>query len=147
MDDDSLFPVIDIPEDEDDEGEDSYKPSLAWDLEAGDFVRTRSHDLALGDEMEAYKVWCVKTVHTERFSCLAYDDDMGTEMDDALSEEDGDAVELAIERTIEEALMVDPRTEAVEDFEFIWDTDHLYVSFTVTAAGMGDIPIEVDLGI
>lgn len=144
-DDNSLFPVIDIPGD--DEGEDSYGPSLSWDLEKGDFVQTRSHDMMLGTEIEAYKTWCVKTVYTERFSCLAYDDDIGTEMDDALAEEDEDAVGLAVERTIEEALMVDPRTEAVEDFEFIWDTDHLHVGFTVTAAGMGDIPIEVDLDI
>lgn len=144
-----LFPVVEIPDyDEDGEDQDSsYRPSLAWDIEKGDLVQTRSHDIVQSGGIEAYKVWCMKAVHTERFSCLAYDDDMGTEMGDALSEEDEDAVELAVERTIEEALMVDLRTEEVGDFEFTWDTDHLHVSFTVTAEGHDGFTVETDIDI
>lgn len=70
--------------------------------------------------LEAYKIWCVKAVSTERYSCLGYDDDIGAEMEDAMKEEDDTAVELAIERTIEEALMVNPRTESVEDFWYLF---------------------------
>ena len=68
-------------------------------------------------------------------------------MEEALAEENEDAVELAIERTIEEALMVNPRTESVEDFEFTWGPDFLHVKFLVTAAGYGEFPVETDLDI
>lgn len=141
----SLYPVVDIPDFVEDEDiyDSDYKPSLAWDLEKGDFVRNMSNQVQLCDGLEAYKIWCIKTAQTQRFSCLAYDDDIGTDMDEAVSEEDDNAVELAIERTIEEALMVNPRTEAVEDFDFMWETDTIYVSFTVSAVGGESFEVDV----
>lgn len=143
----SLYPVVDIPDFVEDEDiyDSDYKPSLAWDLEQGDFIRNMSNQIQQSDGVEAYKIWCIKTVHTQRFSCLAYDDDIGTDMDEAVSEEDENAIELAIERTIEEALMVNPRTEAVEDFYFVWETDAIYVSFTVSAAGGERLEVEVSV--
>lgn len=145
----NLFPVVELPDfEEDGDGYDNgYRPSLAWDLEKGDFVLTGSHGLAQSDGLEAFKVWCVKTVATERGSCLAYDDDIGVELEEALKEEDEDAVEMAIERTIEEALMVNPRTESVEDFEFTWGPDTLHVSFWVSAIEYGEFSVETDLDI
>lgn len=95
--------------------------------------------------LEAYKIWCVKAVSTERYSCLGYDDDIGAEMEDAMKEEDDTAVELAIERTIEEALMVNPRTESVEDFEFSWEPSVVYVKFTVYAIHWEKFDLEVTL--
>ena len=38
-------------------------------------------------------------------------------------------MKLAIERTITEALLVNPATEYVRDFEFTMEGDQLYVSF------------------
>lgn len=145
----SLFPVVEIPdfEEEEDEYDSSYKRSVVWDPATGDFVQTKSHNLAESSGEEAFRTWCEKIVSTERFSSLAYDDDIGVEMEAALQEEDEGSVELAIERTIEEALMVNPRTEAVEDFAFEWGANSLYVSFTVIAAEYGEIALEVDLGI
>ena len=40
MADNNLYPVVDIPEyeEENEESDTEYKPSVAWDLEKGDFV-------------------------------------------------------------------------------------------------------------
>ena len=66
----------------------------------------------------AYIQWCRKMVETERFSCLAYGTDIGVEMNDALGRAEHSAVESAVERTITEALMINPKTEYVREFEF-----------------------------
>ena len=141
----TLYPVVDIPAfaEEEDAYDSEYKSSLAWDLEKGDFVRDMSNRIKRSDGLEAYKVWCIKTVQTQRFSCLAYDDDIGTERDEAAAEGDDNAVELAMERTIEEALIVNPRTEAVEDFVFSWEPDALSIAFTVSAVGWESFPLEI----
>ena len=54
-------------------------------------------------------------------------------------------MELAIERTIEEALMVNPRTESVEDFEFEWEPSVVHVKFTVYAIHWEKFDLEVTL--
>ena len=145
----SFFPVVELPdfEENEDEYDNEYRPSLMWDLKKGDFVLSKSHRMLQSEGLEAYKAWCVKTVATERGSCLAYDDDIGVEMEEALKEENEEAIEMAIESTIEEALMVNPRTESVEDFEFTWGADILNVKFWVTAIEYGEFSMETDLDI
>ena len=141
---DNLFPTVNVPEftPESDNYDIAYRPSIKWDLIAGDFVRTPSNKVPQSDGVEAYKIWCVKAVYTERYTCLAYSDDMGTEMDDAISYDDENAVELAIQRTITEALMVNPRTVSVENFKFKWNSGHVTVSFTVFS--VEEEPFTVD---
>ena len=39
--------------------------------------------------------------------------------------------ESMVQRTITEALMVNPRTEDVRDFAFSWDGDSMHCTFTV----------------
>ena len=68
---------------------------------------------------------------TQRYDCAAYPDEIGTELNEALAEDSEKAVESAIERTISEALMVNPRTEYVRNFEFSWSGEAVSVSFTV----------------
>ena len=115
----NLLPTVDVPdfvdEEEDEEYDVDYKPSPMWDLEKGDFVRTAANNVPMNDGYEAYKIWCVKTVSTERYSCLGYSDDHGTETEDITRESDKSTVELSLERTIQEALMVNPRTSSVEE--------------------------------
>ena len=122
----NLLPTVDVPdfvdEEEDEEYDVDYKPSPMWDLEKGDFVRTAANNVPMNDGYEAYKIWCVKTVSTERYSCLGYSDDHGTETEDITRESDQSTVELSLERTIQEALMVNPRTSSVEEFSFEWGT-------------------------
>ncbi len=140
----SLIPTVDIPDftEESEEYDTEYRPSLAWDLTKGDFVRTGGNKVPMSRGLDAYKVWCIKAVQTERYTCLAYNDDIGAEIEDARQEEDRRAVELALERTIEETLMVNPRTLSVEDFEFSWEGSEVHLSFTVNA--IDEEPFTVD---
>lgn len=142
-----LFPVFDIPEVEEDEEEydTEFKPSIAWDVGKGDFVVDTKHHIVKSDGYEAYKVWCMKMVQTERLSCLAYDEDDGVEIEDALKESDENAVELEVERTIQEALMVNPRTESVENFVFEWKPDTLSVSFDVIPIQWEEFSLSLEL--
>lgn len=141
---DNLYPTADIPEftPEPENYDTTYRPSLKWDLALGDFVRTPSNKIPQSEGTEAYKIWCVKAVYTERYTCLAYTNDIGTEMEDAISYDDENAVELALQRTITEALMVNPRTVSVEDFQFAWSSGHVRVRFTVNS--VEEEPFTVD---
>lgn len=129
----TLFPVFDVPEInitaplEDQK----YKPSVYFDFLLGDFRRDGANKLVAADGKEAYKQWCIKTVLTERMERLAYSSDIGAELHDALKQPDRMAVESAMERTITEALMVNPRTEYVRGFQFTWASDGLYCEFIV----------------
>ena len=128
-----LFPVIDPPEPLEDAGlyDSRYHPSVLWDNEKGDFVRDGANRLIQCDGMEAFRTWCMKIATTERYTCLAYDSSIGTEIEAAMREPTHAAVESALERTITEALMVNPRTEYVRDFEFEAAGDQLWATFTV----------------
>ena len=56
---------------------------------------------------------------------------IGVEMEDALAQDDEKTVESMVERTIRDALLVNPRTEWVRDFEFEWNGDSMNCSFKV----------------
>lgn len=141
---DQLFPTFDLPEDstEEEEQDELYPQSVKWDWEKGDFVRDGSGKLVVSDGHEAYIDWVLKVAETERLSCLAYDSDIGTEFEDIFSYDDNDRVESELEKTITEALMVDPRTDYVRDFSFSRNGDQLYVSFSVKGK-----PWEEDKGL
>jgi len=133
MADKNLFPVFDVPEINTPAPaeEQKYKPSVYFDYELGDFRRDGANKLVAADGKEAWKQWCIKTVLTERMERMAYSSDIGIELDDALKQADRQAVESALERTITEALMVNPRTEYVRGFQFTWASDSLYCEFIV----------------
>jgi hypothetical protein len=131
----NLLPTAEVPDftEMQNEYDVEYKPSIAWDFEAGDFVKGPDNRVNRSTGWDGYKVWCVKAVQSERFTCLAYSDDIGAEMEEAVRWPDDAAIESAVERTIEEALMVNPRTQSVKGFEFDWtEPGRLIVSFTVT---------------
>ena len=127
-----LFPVFDVPAIEIDESEgQKYRRSAFFDYETGDFARDKAFKVLESDGKETYMQWCRKMVETERFTCLAYGSDRGTEMYDALSSGDHSAVQSAVERTITEALMVNPKTEYCRGFAFQWNGEDLLVTFTL----------------
>lgn len=130
---DTLFPVIDPPEPLEDAGlyDTRYHPTVLWDNEKGDFVRDGANRMIVCDGMEGFKTWCMKIATTERYTCAAYDASIGTEMEEAVKEPTHAAVESALQRTITEALMVNPRTEYVRDFSFSEEGDQIWVTFTV----------------
>lgn len=129
----TLFPVFPVPEFNvlTAAKERKYRPSVFFDFDTGDFLRDGSGNMVPADGREAFRQWCLKTVMTERFTCLAYTTDIGTEMIEALAQADRAAVESAIERTINEALMVNPKTEYVRDYVFTWQSKTLYCAFNV----------------
>ena len=121
----------------------TYKRSLKWDPEIGDFVRNKSHQIVECSGEEAFAIWCFKTAMTERNSCVAYPDEYGIEMEAAMEDDESDAVESMVERTITEALQVNPRTEYVQDFTFLWDADEMHTSFRVKGIGMEEFMVSI----
>lgn len=136
-----LFPVFDVPDMEDADNEEydtEYKRSVKWDVEEGDFVLDGSNRMVECDGREAYMIWCLKVAQTERYACLAYPDEIGVEMEDALDDEDEATVESMVQRTITDAITANPRTEYVGDFVFDWDGDELHCSFEVKGIDWDD---------
>lgn len=131
-----LFPVVQIPEftPENSRYDTAYRRSAKWNPVTGDFVRDGANRLIECDGREAYAIWCYKVAQTERYRCLAYPDSIGVEMERALDNDDEKTVESMVQRTITEALMVNPRTEDVLDFEFSWDGDNMHCRFKVKGA-------------
>ena len=132
-----LFPVVQVPEfmSENAGYDTEYRRSARWDPAAVDFVRDGANRMVECDGREAYSIWCFKIAQTERYRCLAYPDSIGVEMERALDNDDEKTVESMVQRTITEALMVNPRTEDVLDFEFSWDGDNMHCRFKVKGAG------------
>ena len=141
----SLFPVFSVPEIATPAAaeERKYRRSIDFDFEAGDFRRDGAGKLVEAEGREAYAQWCQKAVLTERFTCLSYNTDIGTEMVDALAQADRAAVESAIERTINEALMVNPKTEYVRSFQFAGSSDELTCTFTVKGKDWEEFTISI----
>lgn len=140
-----LFPTFDVPEEDEDreEYETEYKRSIRWDPELGDFARDSSNRLVECDGYEAYMTWCYKMVQTQRESHLAYIEemsgsDLGVDMEEISQEDDHDTVESMIERTMTEALEMNPRTEHVGDFVFSWDGDDVHCNFIVKGTDWDD---------
>ncbi len=138
-----LFPVISVPalKTQSTTYDTAYRRSAKWNPMVGDFVRDGANHLVECDGKEAFAVWCFKTAQTERYRCLAYPDSIGTEMERALGD-DVKKTESMIQRTVTEALMVNPRTEYVRDFEFFWNGEKMGCSFKVKGIGMGTFVVN-----
>lgn len=129
-----LYPAFEMPELVEQarpKPEPDYPESYLFDFEKGDFVVDGAGRVVVADGHTAWKQWCIKTVLTERFACLAYGRDYGVELEEALKNPSRAIVEMEIEKAITEALVIDDRTELVKDFTFKWSGDQLWVNFTV----------------
>lgn len=146
-----LYPTVEIPQQIINEATTEsaikgYKPSVYFDPVTGDFVRDGSNKLKDATGIEAWQLWCWKTVQTERFSHLAYSRSYGVEIEEAFHAPDRATAESIIERTMTEAIMADPyqRTSRVEDITFDWiDPDAVDVHLTIV--GMDEATIDVDV--
>ncbi|MFG6369609.1 MAG: DUF2634 domain-containing protein [Lachnospiraceae bacterium] len=140
-----LFPVVQVPEfvPQNTKYDMEYRRSAKWDPVKGDFVRDGTNRVVECDGKEAYSIWCFKIAQTERYRCLAYPNSIGVEMERALDNDDVETVESMVQRTITEALMVNPRTEDVWDFEFSWKGDNVYCRFKVKGVDCDEITIAI----
>lgn len=133
-----LFPVFDAPEeaDEDEDLQAQYAPAPMWDMEKGDFVTDGSGRMLYGSGLDAWALWCVKAVMTQRWAHGAYSENEGIEAEESFAEPDREAAESSFERTVTEALLADPegRTVQVRDFEFDWEPDSLRISCEIVGS-------------
>lgn len=128
-----LFPTFEPPElvEESEEATPEYPPSWKFDFEKGDFLLDGAGRPVIADGHTAWIQWCIKAVLTQRYAYLAYDPEYCCDWEGLKDQPTRAAKESWIEREITEALMVDPRTEKVQDFAFEWVGDEVRVSFTV----------------
>lgn len=133
-----LFPVVQVPEfiSGNTDYDTQYRRSVKWEPEKGDFARDGANRMAGCGGREAFAIWCYKIAQTERYRCLAYPASIGTEMERAMDNDDEKVVESMVQRTVTEALMVNPRTEKVWDFSFLWDGDTMHCKFKVKGVGL-----------
>ena len=140
-----LFPVFDVPEivDTSKPEREHYRPSVFFDFAAGDFRRDGANRMVEATGKEAYMQWCMKVTATERDAFLAYSTRIGTEMEYAAAQPDHASVEASVERTVTEALMVNPKTEYVRGFDFSWEGTTLHTTYRVKGRDMDEIVLSL----
>ncbi len=144
-----LFPVYDVPSAlaEDKTTSNQYRKSPAFDLETGEFILDGGGKLSYGTGYDAWLLWCMKTIQTQRWAHLAYRSNIGTELAQAFALWDRSAQESFLERTVTEALLADPkaRTVRVYDFAYQWGEDSLALSCTLLGQKGDTASITVNL--
>lgn len=147
MADNQLYPVFDIPSSITtltQEAEREFKPAPLFDYEKGDFVRDGANRIVMVDGRQAYMNWATKVLKTQVGSCLSYPE-FGIDAEGAMQAPTHEAVESALERTISEALLSDPRTERIYDFDFEWDADIVLVSFAIKPRNWAAFDINMNV--
>lgn len=83
------------------------------------------------DGLEAVNQAIRKAIITPRFKCLIYDNQYGSEVEDAIITNDAtnEYVETAVEGFIVDALKPDTRILNIYDFAFDFKDDEAYISF------------------
>ena len=142
-----LFPVFDVPEVSTpaQPEREHYRPSVFFDFSEGDFIRDGANRMVEADGSEAFMQWCMKTIATERDAFLSYSTRIGTEMEYAAAQPDHESVEASVERTVTEALLVNPKTEIVRNFVFTWNGSTLHGDFSVKGRDLDEMRLSVDI--
>lgn len=148
----NLYPVFDVPNilEETQTNEGIYKSSAYFDFQTGDFAMDGGGRVTQASGFDAWKQWCIKTIATQRRAYYNYTEGLGIEGEQAMAQPTADLQQLALETTIQDALMADPYGRTVEVKDFVWtrDVDSLHMSCTVvgqddrTATIEYDIPLE-----
>lgn len=102
------------------------QPSLTYrlDLENGRIVGQI-------DELEAVNQAIRKAILTPRFKCLIYDNQYGSEVEEAIISKDAapEYIEAVTEGFIKDALRPDTRVLSIYDFHFEFREDAAHISF------------------
>lgn len=98
------------------------------------------------DELEAVEQAIRKSIITPRFKCLIYDDQYGSEIEQAITADDAsrEYIEAVMENFVKDALLPDTRILEVDDFTFEFEEDKAVISFKVNTI-FGEIEIEEEL--
>ena len=121
-----------------------YLNGVAFDHEAGDFLRDGKNKMLDSDGIESWKSWCINCIQTERYKHLAYSSTFGIDITAALRATSREEAESILTREISEALLADPygRTAYVEEIEFEWAAPDS-VAVNVTIQGIDDVTIDI----
>lgn len=115
------------------ESEVNFGRSWRFDFGTGDFVMTPTGKVAETDEIDAWVEWCKKALHTGRYRYLVYNRNYGHEFEELIGRGLTKAAnESEIKRMATECLMVDPRTAAVENFNFEWQEDQCFFTCMIS---------------
>lgn len=114
------------------------QPSLTYrlDLDNGRIV-------GRVDKLEAVNQAIRKAIITPRFKCLIYDNQYGSEIEEAIISKDAtrDYIEAVTEGFVKDALYPDTRILSVYDFQFEFKEDKAYVFFRADTI-FGETEIE-----
>ena len=114
------------------------QPSLTYrlDLDNGRIV-------GKVDGLEAVNQAIRKAIITPRFKCLIYDNQYGSEIEEAIISKDAtrEYIEAVTEGFIRDALRPDSRILSVYDFQFEFENDKAYVFFRADTI-FGETEIE-----
>ncbi len=129
------------------EGKPQYAPSCLFNFQTGDFAVDGAGAILACDGVEAWKQWCIKTIATTRFACLAYSGEIGIERQRLEGVSSYEALCLELEKEITEALLADPagRTYAVCDFSFTRQQDSILVTCKVLGKEQQQIELAVEV--
>lgn len=120
---DSVY--IPIPIDEVTEAEELPSKTYRLDLDEGRIV-------GYVDGIDAVNQAIRKAIITPRFKCLIYDNQYGSEIEDAIIAKDAsrEYTEAAIEGFIKDALLPDTRVLSVSNVSVEFEDDGAHISFT-----------------
>ena len=133
----NLFPEADTTTTTTEEQETStqvnFGRSFYFDFNEGEFIKTATGKLQELDDIDAWVEWCRKALKTARYRYLAYTRSYGQEFEDLISRHlTREGNESEIKRLTTECLMLDPRTQSVDNFVFEWNGNEVYFTFEVT---------------
>ena len=78
---------------------------------------------------------------------MAYDEDMGIDIEDILTNDAENLIDVALERNITEALLINPRVESISDFSCIKEGDKVTVSLTVNLIDFDSFDLSTTIDI
>ena len=96
------------------------------------------------DHLGAMRQFIDKTLSTPRFTHLIYTDSYGTELEDLIGE-NMDLAKSEIERIITEALIIDERVSAIDDFEIVETNRNSLLAKFVVITVFGKVPIQKEV--
>lgn len=107
------------------------KKSYAIDFNTMKFIKNQDGTVKLLDELESYMQWCQLAMMTSRKIYMAYSDKFGKDI--IGSDLDKAATELEIKRITQDALMVHPLTESVDNFTYTWEGNKCFYEYDVNS--------------
>lgn len=99
--------------------------------------------IGMVDGQEAVRQAIRKAIITPRFKCLIYDNQYGSEIEEAVTQKDAtpEYTEAIVPGFVRDALRPDTRITGVSNFKFHFENDEAYISFDADTI-FGTVRIE-----